>query len=83
MEVELHEYNDEWAQLQIDRLRKLKKERDNRAVSESLKALEQAAREKKNVMPYLVTCCKSYATVGEMANVFRDVFGEYREPSIF
>ena len=83
MEVELHEYNDEWAQLQIDRLRKLKKERDNTAVSESLKALEQAAKEKKNVMPYLVTCCKSYATVGEMANVFRDVFGEYREPSIF
>jgi len=83
MEVELHEYNDEWAQLQIDRLRKLKKDRDNTAVSESLKALEHAAKEKKNVMPYLVTCCKSYATVGEMANVFRDVFGEYREPSIF
>ena len=83
MEVELHEYNDEWAQLQIDRLKELKRERDNRAVTESLKALEQAAKEKKNVMPYLVTCCKSYATVGEMANVFRDVFGEYREPSIF
>jgi len=83
MEVELHEYNDESAQLQIDRLRKLKKDRDNTAVSESLKALEQAAKEKTNVMPYLVTCCKSYATVGEMANVFRDVFGEYREPSIF
>ena len=83
MEVELHEYNDESAQLQIERLKELKKERDNRAVSESLKALEQAAKEKKNVMPYLVTCCKSYATVGEMANVFRDVFGEYREPSIF
>jgi len=83
MEVELHEYNDECAQLQIDRLRKFKKERDNTTVSESLKALEQAAKEKKNVMPYLVTCCKSYATVGEMANVFRDVFGEYREPSIF
>jgi len=83
MEVELHEYNDEWAQLQIDRLKKLKKKRDNTAVSESLKTLEQAAKEKKNVMPYLVTCCKSYATVGEMANVFRDVFGEYREPSIF
>jgi len=30
-----------------------------------------------------VDCCKSYATVGEMANLFRDIFGEYREPSIF
>jgi methylmalonyl-CoA mutase N-terminal domain/subunit len=83
MEVELHEYNEAWAQLQIDRLQKLKQERDNRAVSQSLQALEQAARQKENVMPYLVECCKSYTTVGEMANVFRDVFGEYREPSIF
>jgi methylmalonyl-CoA mutase N-terminal domain/subunit len=83
MEVELHEYNDAWAQLQIDRLRELKQERNTSAVSQSLKALEQAARQKKNVMPYLVDCCKSYATVGEMANVFRDVFGQYKEPSIF
>ncbi|MCJ7684450.1 MAG: methylmalonyl-CoA mutase family protein [Desulfobacteraceae bacterium] len=83
MEVELHEYNDEWAQVQIDRLKELKRERDNKSVAGSLRALEQAAKEKKNVMPYLVECCKSYATVGEMANVFRDVFGEYREPSIF
>jgi methylmalonyl-CoA mutase N-terminal domain/subunit len=83
MEVELHEYNDEWAKLQIKRLKELKRERDNKAVRESLNALEKAAREKENVMPYLVTCCKCYATVGEMANVFRDVYGEYVEPGIF
>jgi len=83
MEVELHEYNDEWAKLQIKRLKELKRERENKAVKESLNALEKAAREKENVMPYLVTCCKCYATVGEMANVFRDVYGEYVEPSIF
>lgn len=83
MEVELHEYNEEWARLQIERLRELKKDRDNKAVSESLKGLEGAARDQKNVMPYLVECSKHYATVGEMANVFRDVFGEYVEPSIF
>ena len=83
MEVELHEYNDEWANLQIQRLRELKKSRDNKAVKDSLKALEKAAREEKNVMPYLLECCKSYATVGEMSNVFRDVFGEFVEPNIF
>ncbi len=83
MEVELHEYNESWAQLQIDRLKTLKKERDNRAVAASLKALEKAAVEKKNVMPYLVECCKCYATVGEMADLFRNVFGEYVEPNIF
>jgi methylmalonyl-CoA mutase N-terminal domain/subunit len=83
MEVELHEYNEASAQLQIDRLRKLKETRDNPAVKAALKALEQAARTEKNVMPTLVDCCKAYATVGEMANVFRDVFGEHVEPSIF
>ena len=83
MEVELHEYNEAWAQQQIERLRELKKTRESKAVGASLKSLEKAAREKKNVMPYLVDCCKTYATVGEMANVFRVVFGEHKEPSIF
>jgi methylmalonyl-CoA mutase, N-terminal domain len=83
MEVELHEYNEAWAQQQIKRLKELKRTRDNKAVKDALKALENAASEKRNVMPYLVDCCKVYATVGEMANLFRDVFGEHKEPSIF
>ncbi|MFH1349955.1 MAG: methylmalonyl-CoA mutase family protein [Pseudomonadota bacterium] len=83
MEVELHEHNEEWADLQIKRLQELKKGRDNKAVKDSLKALEKAAKDQRNIMPYLVDCCKCYATVGEMANVFRDVFGEYVEPRIF
>lgn len=83
MEVELHEYNEAWAREQTGSLQKLKNERDNRAVKDSLKDLEKAAREQKNVMPFLVRCCKDYATVGEMANVFRDVYGEHVEPSIF
>jgi len=83
MEVELHEYNETWAQQQVERLKELKRSRNNQAVKETLKALEKAASEKRNVMPYLVDCCKTYATVGEMANVFRNVFGEHKEPSIF
>ncbi len=83
MEVELHEYNEQWAEKQIQHLKELRRTRDNKAVKESLKALEKAARGTDNVMPYLVDCCKCYATVGEMANVFRDVFGEHVEPSIF
>jgi methylmalonyl-CoA mutase N-terminal domain/subunit len=83
MEVELHEYNEAWAQQQIERLKELKSTRDSKAVKDTLKALEKAASEKRNVMPCLVDCCKAYATVGEMANVFRNVFGEHKEPSIF
>ena len=49
----------------------------------TLKALEQAAREKKNVMPYLVDAVRAYATVGEMTGVFKTVYGEFKEPDIF
>jgi methylmalonyl-CoA mutase N-terminal domain/subunit len=83
MEVELHDYNEEWAVMQSQRLNELRKNRDNTAVKKSLKTLENAAKQKKNVMPSLVACCKSYATVGEMSNVFREVYGEQVEPSIF
>ena len=83
MEVELHEYDDKWACQQIERLKALRKDRHNKAVLDSLKSLEKAAKDQKNVMPYLVECCKNYATLGEMALVFRNVYGEYREPNIF
>ena len=83
MEVELHEYNEEWAQKQIDKVKQVRKERDNKRVKEVLENLETASKNKENIMPNLVECCKAYATVGEMANVFREVFGEYVEPNIF
>ena len=81
--VELHEYSDESAIEQIKSLKELKKIRNNKDVTRTLKALEKATKEKVNVMPYLVDCCKAYATVGEMTGVFRDIFGEFVEPSIF
>ena len=63
---------------QIDGLNEIRRRRDNRDVSQKLKALEQAARGDENLMPYLVEAAKSYATLGEMMDVFRGVFGEYR-----
>ncbi|MBE9593495.1 MAG: methylmalonyl-CoA mutase, partial [Proteobacteria bacterium] len=81
--VELHEYSDESAIEQIKNLKELKKTRNNKDVTRTLKALEKATKDKINVMPYLVDCCKAYATVGEMTGVFRDIFGEFVEPSIF
>jgi len=52
-------------------------------VARTLKELEAATKAEKNVMPYLVECCKAYVTVGEMTNVFRQIFGEFKEPSLF
>jgi len=71
MEVDLHEYRQESVEEQVRRLRKVKRERDNRKVVQLLKELEGAARAEKNVMPYLLECCKAYATVGEMTKVFK------------
>jgi len=82
-EVELHGYNEAWARKQIDNLKKLRDERDNQAVRQCLKELSQDAENKKNIMPTLVKCCRAYATVGEMTDVFRDVFGEWQEPRLF
>jgi len=81
--VEIHEYNSKVAGQQIKKLKEIKRVRDTRTVTQKLKDLEKAAREKRNVMPYLITCIKEYTTVGEMTKVFKEVFGEFKEPSIF
>ena len=82
-DVELHEYNEQWVEQQVSNLKELRRTRDNRDVSRTLKDLEQGTRAGNNVMPLLVNCCRAYATVGEIAGVFRDLFGEWQEPSIF
>jgi methylmalonyl-CoA mutase N-terminal domain/subunit len=64
---------------QIANLAKVKKERDNQQVTSCLRRLKEAAQdENANHLPALIEAVNSYATVGEMCNVFREVFGEYR-----
>ena len=82
-DVDLHEYRGESAEEQMRSLAEVKRTRDDKEVTRCLRQLEKTAREKGNVMPDLLQCCKAYATVGEMAGVFRNVFGEFKEPSIF
>ena len=82
-DVELHEYNEEWVDQQLSGLKELRRTRHNREVTRTLNELEKGTRAGKNVMPLLVDCCKAYSTVGEMAGVFRDLFGEWEEPSLF
>ncbi|MBI5568774.1 MAG: methylmalonyl-CoA mutase [Desulfomonile tiedjei] len=82
-EVELHEYDPATQERQIEGLKQVKAERSDAEVKRTLNELNRAARAKENVMPPLVDCCKAYCTVGEMAGVFREVFGEFQEPNIF
>jgi methylmalonyl-CoA mutase N-terminal domain/subunit len=71
------------AERQIDRLRELKRTRDNGRVTRALDDLRRAAAGADNTMPRLIECARAYATVGEMCDALRDVWGEYEEvPSI-
>ena len=60
-------------------LAQLKAKRDNAKVQDTLKALETAARGTDNVMPHILNAVKAYATLGEISDVFRGVFGKHHE----
>lgn len=62
---------------QIEKLRKLKSERDNQAVQNSLQQLKETAKGTQNLMPYILTAVEAYATLGEIADTLRSVFGEH------
>lgn len=64
---------------QIDRLRELRASRSAPELTRRLDALESAARSTDNLMPHFLSCAEAYATVGEMSDRLRRVFGEYRE----
>jgi methylmalonyl-CoA mutase, N-terminal domain len=71
------------ADTQLAQLQKLRKTRDNDAVRRTLDALQETARGTGNTMYALLDCVRAYATVGEMCDALRDVWGEYEEvPSI-
>jgi methylmalonyl-CoA mutase N-terminal domain/subunit len=65
---------------QAARLEALRRERDSEAVGAALRAVEGAAKGTENLMPYLIDAVKAYATLGEIIDVLRGVFGTYEEP---
>ncbi|MFA5576407.1 MAG: methylmalonyl-CoA mutase family protein [Tissierellaceae bacterium] len=67
---------------QREKLSKLRKERDNEKVEKALKLLEEKAATDENLMPYILDAVKAYATLGEIADVLREVFGEYQQSVI-
>lgn len=68
---------------QVNRLSKVKVDRDDAVVKASLQALREACLGKGNVMPPLLDCVRAYATLQEMMDVMRAVYGLYEEPSFF
>jgi len=66
---------------QIERLRKLRLERDNGRVGQALDRLRIACQGCENTMPYILEAVRAYATLGEIIGVMKTVFGVYREPT--
>ncbi len=81
--VEFHPYNEEAARMQVENLRQVKQERDNKQVEKSLESIRAAATENINLMPSIISAVKQYASVGEIIQVLKDVYGEYDEPVMF
>ena len=67
---------------QVQRLADLRKTRDNGRVGQMLDRLRVAMEGTENTMPYLMECVHAYATLGEIIQVMKEVFGVYEEPTM-
>ena len=80
--IEILYIDDSTADLQMQRLEELKRTRDNDRVRRTLDALKTGAQGTANTMPLIIDCVRAYATVGEMCDALREVWGEYEEVPI-
>ncbi|CAI1493267.1 Ribosomal protein L11 methyltransferase [Thermococcus nautili] len=84
LEVEILKVDPSIREKQIERLKKLRSERDSKKVEEALDKLRNAAEtDDENLMPYIIEAHRHLATLGEVTDVLREVWGEYRAPLIF
>ncbi len=83
IEIPIHAITRESEEQHLNRLRRVRRERDPSVLSQAMQRFENAARDgRENLMPYIVEAVRAYATLGEMCNLLRRVYGEYREPAL-
>ncbi len=76
---EILRVREEVVQRQVERLQRVRAERDSGRAERMLKRLDEAARSEANLVPVFIECVESYVTIGEICDVLRGVFGEQRE----
>ena len=81
--VPLVEIDEKVGEDQIKRLQDVRRKRDNRAVKQSLIDIRTACKSGANVMPYCIEAVKNLATQQEICDVYREVYGEYRDPGLY
>jgi len=82
LDLELLEIDESIAKKQLQRLKQLKSGRNNKEVRQILDKVRRTASSQENIMPVLIEAVRLYATVGEISGALRDIFGEYKEPSV-
>ena len=83
IEIPILKMDEKGEERQIKRLNKLRNDRNKQKYERSIERLRKAAEGDENLMPYILDCVHAYATLGEICQVLRDVFGEYEEPAIY
>jgi len=81
--LELYAFDPKVAEAQVAKLEHLRRQRDQAAAARALGRLRDAARGTENLMPPILEAVRAYATLGEMAGVLRDAWGEHKEPLVF
>ncbi|UCE43294.1 MAG: methylmalonyl-CoA mutase family protein [Candidatus Aminicenantes bacterium] len=81
--ISLLEIDESVAKQQLARLEDVRKTRNSSQVLQNLSDLKKAAEDEVNLMPFILKCVKSYATLGEIIETLKDVYGEYEEPVDF
>jgi methylmalonyl-CoA mutase N-terminal domain/subunit len=81
--VDILEIDDTLEKMQIEKLHRVKNARGNKKVRECLEKLGEACAGNRNVMDPIIDAVKAHATLQEVCDVFRKVFGEYRDPGIY
>jgi len=81
--IPLVEISEETGDQQIKRLKDVRRKRDSRAAMKSLDNIKNACKKGENVMPHCIEAVKNMATLQEICDVYREVYGEYRDPGLY
>jgi methylmalonyl-CoA mutase N-terminal domain/subunit len=81
--IPLLEIDDKVEEDQIARLNAARRKRDNKALKKNLDDIKNACKKNENVMPYCIEAVKNLASIQEICDVYREVYGEYRDPGLY
>jgi methylmalonyl-CoA mutase N-terminal domain/subunit len=81
--VEILQIDEKLERTQMEKTNRIKNDRDNNKIKECLEKLGEACSGDQNVMEPIIDAVKEYATLQEVCDVFREIFGEYRDPGIY